>query len=190
MNGYHFNLCTKIIDLLAQNPSLVALRYAHRNYTFSDLCEIALQWIDQFEKLGLNNPMAVAIKSDKSAEAYSALLACNIMGITYAHLDPASPLERENLMISKLQPSVIINFFTKEIYESSNKKSFQFEIKNRKNFLGNAKIRKVCLKYRNCAHGDTTAYVMFTSGSTSTSLLEVLLSNSTDHWPVWKRDDS
>lgn len=166
MSGYHFNLCTKIIDLLAKNPSVVALRYDDGDYTFSDLCEIALTWIDQFEKLGLKNPTAVAIKSDKSAEAYAALLACNIMGITYAHLDPASPLERENHMISKLQPSIIINFLTKEIYEASNKKSFQFEIKNQKRFSGNAKIREVCLKYRNCAHGDTTAYVMFTSGST------------------------
>lgn len=120
----------------------------------------------EIEKYGLGEGDVIGILHTKQFEQYAAMLACLKMGIIYSNIDPNSPLERFSKILDTCSPKLIISEKTisDEVELFLNKKSTQIL------FIGKFKpsVVKISEKTNKLLplSWDTTAYIMFTSGST------------------------
>ena len=97
---------------------------------------------------------------------HTVVLACNILGVAYAHLDANSPVQREKYVTETLDPRWMLDFETNScigLYKSDNRDLPDQSVAA--NFGSSAILEKITFLSEK-TNGDTTAYVMFTSGST------------------------
>ncbi|MDA8760483.1 AMP-binding protein [Amylibacter sp.] len=167
MITYQYNLASRILNLLHVSSNNIALCFIDREYSFSELCTLSIDWVIRLERYGLQSQDYIGIKSDKSVDSYSLLIACNILGVAYAHLDNNSPKQREIYILETLKPSLIIDYYAKRIYSLSNEIDDTFDTTPTVSPLIDLDHTKQFIqKYKDRVTGDATAYVMFTSGST------------------------
>ena len=166
MNQYLPNLGMLLLSVLKNYPNNDAICYENRSYSFSEICSIVTDWANFFKTQATFSCRPIAIKSDKSVNSYCAVLASNILGIAYAHLDPKSPTERERYIVETLKPSLVLNFVD-NTFESLD----TGVVEKLPDFSQNSVHEESYLFERINAlskesHGETIAYIMFTSGST------------------------
>ena len=100
MNDYYCNLGIVLKNVLNNHPNKDAIRYLDQNYSFSEICSITIEWVDFLQSEGVSTNHPIGIKSDKSINSYCSVLACNLLGVAYAHFDSNSPVERENFILN------------------------------------------------------------------------------------------
>jgi len=163
---YCYNLGIAFNAVAAAHRERPALRFMNgKTATYGELAELAGKFAGMLHTRGLGCGNVAAIFNEKTPRSYAIMLACLKTGVTYTNLDPNSPAERLNKMLSLCRPAIV--------------------------FCGNATIDKVSgcqlndaelLNYdapsmdaalaeeepfsTSTVNGNTPAYLMFTSGST------------------------
>jgi D-alanine--poly(phosphoribitol) ligase subunit 1 len=119
---------------------------------------------------GIRKNDIVAILNNKTNTSYAIMIACLKIGAIYTNLDPKSPIERFNKMLTTCIPKLLLYYVGEDEYSVINdfdtsslkcvdytKKAFEQEIE-----INNSEIPE----YNNYVPSSTPAYIMFTSGST------------------------
>lgn len=108
------NLGQALARVIDCHGDKAALSYPEtgRRVTYTELGRMADQLTGRLHRLGLRTGDVVAIFHDKSPHAYATMLACLRLGLPYANLDPTSPWERLNKILSTCAPALIVNGFS------------------------------------------------------------------------------
>ena len=166
MSFYNYNLARALSECFVEFSDNIALRFDDQNYTFREIVNMAVHWAEFFVSLDIRTNDTLAIKTDKSANAYSVVLACNILGVAYAHLDPNSPVEREKYVTETLDPQWMIDLAANVCVSLHTRNKRDLPDQSVAANYGSSEILEKINFLSQTTNGDTTAYVMFTSGST------------------------
>jgi D-alanine--poly(phosphoribitol) ligase subunit 1 len=169
MKHHCHNLAQRFIELATTRPGAPALRTSAGDVTYGELNVLSNQIARHLADAGLSRGEVLAIFHDKSLWAYAGMLAAIKLGAPYVNLDSNSPPARLQRIVDTCRPAALwtsrehglrladIAFETQpavSVYDlpdtRQNMQSCPVEPPD-----GVARI-----------HGDTPAYVMFTSGST------------------------
>lgn len=151
MIGQHFDTYFKT------HAEKIALRYADKHLTYADLYQLVLRLVANLQQYHHLFGEVILIASDKTAEAYALMFACQRLGLVYCHIDPATPAERLRAILQTTQ--------AKAIYHDP---SIQLDLPDdltiaRVDFATIGNATDTTLKSIPEHH---PAYLMFTSGST------------------------
>lgn len=111
----------------------------------------------------------VAILNDKSVEAYSIMIACLKIGVTYTNLDPESPMERFIKMTETSNAKILFHYDSSLPTTRFGKDIANVSLVDYRKLNGQNKLDDFSeslpdeTKY---IHSNSCAYIMFTSGST------------------------
>jgi len=153
----YYNLGQLFESVVNKNKKRIAIKFEKYEYTFEDVYKYSNNYIIFLKKKKITNKI-IAIFSDKSASNFFLMIACIRLGVPYVNLDSTVPLTRNLKILRKLkQVIVFIDKKNKDHNHLINKKitSFNFIKNKKKNILINSNF-----------DGETTCYIMFTSGST------------------------
>ena len=163
---YNSNLGQLFEQVVQANMNQVALCFSEEEqYEYSSLNIIVNQTARLLKGLGIGYRCVVCVVGDKTVETYAVILACLKIGAAYAILDPESPVERLNKILTRCAPDLVIS-----------PPKLSRALKERNNGLSlldrdeqySARLREQ--EESDCANSGVTgsdpAYIMFTSGST------------------------
>lgn len=167
--SYIYNLSLRFEQIVLSAPDSVALKTrTGSDVSFSELDRLANQTANWLSAEGLTAGDVVGIFHDKSAAAYALMLASLKSGIIYANLDPDSPWERLRKILSTCNPK-LVTYFGLESRHAASLQSYGYSVRQ-------MECQEVRRSIRSCGdtwtvdpsnvHGDSPAYIMFTSGST------------------------
>ncbi len=138
-----------------RTPEAVALIFGERELTYRELDQQSNQLANYLRQRGAVTDSVVAIKFDRSAEMFIAMLAVLKAGAAYLPLDPAYPADRLAFMCEDAQPRLLL---TSRNYSSEN---------NEVVYVDDPAIAECSTEPLNEAcPAEALAYVIYTSGST------------------------
>lgn len=170
MQEYRYNLGLTFYAVAATHAGKTALKYPSGDVlAYDELNRLSNRIAGYLLSKGVSKDSVVAIFNNKSANAFSVMLACLKIGAIYTNLDTSSPWQRLQKIISTCLPKVIcfdleldlkenvLNHFPScecvDLYEEDFKnKLYDFTDDNLAESFG--------------VNGNNPAYIMFTSGST------------------------
>lgn len=152
-----YNLSQIFEKVVKKNPNKIALRFANIKCTFKDIYNYSNNYINFLNKKKIKNKI-IAIYSDKSPSNYYLMIACIRLGLPYTNLDNTIPFIRNLKIIKKLENPIV--------FISQRNKNYKDLLKKKIQTFGFIKDIKKNLKNKIDFDGDTTCYIMFTSGST------------------------
>ena len=152
---------------LRQIESNIALIDNEKEWTYGELDTYAQTIGARFKSLKLKCGNVAAIYNEKSFLSYAAIVACLRYGLIYVNIDPSQPAARNNNILSKCNPSVVIFDLEAEKYcrddckrSNSDKEILLID------FIDQT-VGPVCADYSQFdLNWSSPAYIMFTSGST------------------------
>lgn len=164
---FPYNLGLRFEKITQLYSSNIALRLIDgQTITYQALNAKANQIANSLKKMNVTTKTVVAIFSNKTLDDFACILACLKIGATYTNLDAANPPDRLCKILNTCKPTFIffhsdqlkpiheMNFDTTWIdFDGDFSKTTIHE--NTDNLLETLAI-----------HGNTPAYIMFTSGST------------------------
>lgn len=140
-------------------PDRIALSWEHGQLTYKDLKEKADHVAAQLQQQGLKKGDIVGIYLPRSPEVIVAILACLTSGAGYVPLDTDIPMTRTEFIINDVNASFVIkNFEDSEDFPKHIKALDIAELISAK--PANVDLSPITIE------SDSTAYVMYTSGST------------------------
>lgn len=163
--------CTNLGELFADT----AIRHAARPaliwddtiVTYQELAAQVESLATSLHALGCRQGNVVAITGSKRTTTYALLLACLRLGVSYVMLDPLAPQARQEKILQKCQPTIIIvdspciSGLT-GVAHSLNAKVIDIHSFDSSQSLAEAKKRINPSRFSS----QQPAYIMFTSGST------------------------
>ena len=132
--------------------------------TYNELNTRANQIANYFKKSGIKKYDVVAIFNDKTLNDFASMLACLKIGAIYTNLDYMNPSERLLKILAICKPKIILyhsHTFPHKKLNEANWKDYdgdflkEIQTEDTRNLTDTALL-----------HGNTPAYLMFTSGST------------------------
>lgn len=157
-------------DVASSHTNKVALQYPSGNvFTYNELNQLSNKIARFLLSKGVSKENVIAIFNNKSAYAFSLMLACLKIGVIYTNLDTSSPWQRLEKIINTCLPELI--FFDLELGIKQNAiETFpaigciDLYDESFKNSL--LSINSNNLEESMYINGSNPAYIMFTSGST------------------------
>jgi amino acid adenylation domain-containing protein len=139
----------------AKTPDAVALVFDERELTYRELDQQSNRLARYLRKRGVSTDTVVAIKFDRSAEMFVAMLSVLKSGAAYLPLDPGYPAERLAFMYEDAQPRLLL---TSRNYDSESGDVV---------FIDDPAIAECSTEpLKEICPVDALAYVIYTSGST------------------------
>ncbi|NBB96422.1 MAG: amino acid adenylation domain-containing protein [Planctomycetes bacterium] len=185
------NLAEHFISLATARPGAPALRTDDADITYGQLDALSNQVAHRLVGAGLRRGSVLAIFHDKSAWAYAGMLAALKLGSPYVNLDSNSPPHRLQKILDRCGPTAV---WTSQ--------DFGQRLDDVALPAGTA-----CIAYdeantqaavRRCPddpppgldriHGNTPAYIMFTSGSTGFPKGATMTHANVLNFVIWARD--
>ena len=165
---YHFNLGLLFNYISKKFAKRIAVVTENESFDYNYLNKLSNKIAHYILSLNIKQYDTVAILNNKSVEAYSIMIACLKIGVTYTNLDPNSPRERFIKMKDTSNAKILFHcnstlpiiriFQNKEnIVVDYRKLNGQNELEDYSDYL------PIETEY---IHSNTCAYIMFTSGST------------------------
>ncbi len=157
---------------------LTVYRYRQRNalwfgednaITYQELNATANKAARFLTETGLKAGDVVCLEGSKTAMTFSFLLACLKLGAPYVALDSDSPVERLRKIISTCKPKIIIgqHSFLHPLFPAAETAGITTVQVNDEAFLKKLdSLDDDNIAQTQLIHGDTPAYIMYTSGST------------------------
>jgi D-alanine--poly(phosphoribitol) ligase subunit 1 len=164
--NYQYNLGQLFDSIATKNKDKIALKKLDQNHTFDELNSISNQLAHFIIDLEIEQNDVVAIFNNKSLYSYALMLACSKIGVIYTNLDPKSPDERLSKMLVTCSPKIL--FYSSENHSKrANTVLNETQLIDYSNIDSKIKHLSRKLPYINQnVIGNTSAYIMFTSGST------------------------
>lgn len=166
MEDYQYNLGSKLAVVAENYPNLPALMYPDlTSYSFQELEQASNQFSHYLIGLGITKGDVIAILNNKSFEAFALMLGAVKIGVIYTNLDPYSPIERLNKMLTSCHPKMVFQDDLMEQQIQYDGCSYQLKsLKSENNLREKCSTSRAVLQLE--ITGDNAAYIMFTSGST------------------------
>ncbi|PKQ46720.1 amino acid adenylation domain-containing protein [Confluentibacter flavum] len=169
LDNYHYNLGQLFNKIAFDNPNFIAIKAIDGTLTtYKELQELSNKIAHYLSTLSIKKNDVVAILNNKTELSYALMLACLKIGAPYTNLDPKSPIERFHRMVNISQPKLLLYFQDKNsvINDFASKSVMSID------YSSDGFIKKINTnndEFPDCnkeVHGNTPAYIMFTSGST------------------------
>jgi D-alanine--poly(phosphoribitol) ligase subunit 1 len=189
MSNYYYNLGELFVDVATAHAPRPALRYAERQYRYTDL----LQWVESLSQRllarGLSRGDVIAIGNNKQPLSYALMLAAIRVGIAYVNIDVVSPIAR-NARILQVSGATLL-FYDDPRYEQN------IRDLARHNHCEAVALaletlpaispaeRETQQRLMRQVDGATIAYVMFTSGSTGVPKGVAVTHQNVLHFIAW-----
>lgn len=168
-----------------------ALLYSERTYSFVELDDDAVRLAGLLLRKGCSRGDVIAIGHDKQPLSYALMLACLRLGMPYACIDVASPVERNARIFETARPRLL--FYDNPAYAEG-----LAELAKRGGceiaFLEDAVleplsaaehcVQEACMRQ---VDGECIAYIMFTSGSTGVPKGVAVTHQNVLHFIEWGR---
>jgi D-alanine--poly(phosphoribitol) ligase subunit 1 len=152
----YYNLAKLFENIVYNNKKKIALKFENHEYTFEEVWKYSNNYIIYLKKKKITNKV-IAIFSDKTPSNFFLMIACIRLGVPYANLDSTVPLTRNLKILRKLKKVIVfIDKKNKNYNHLINTKIVSF------NFIKN---KKKSILINSNFDGETTCYIMFTSGS-------------------------
>jgi D-alanine--poly(phosphoribitol) ligase subunit 1 len=156
------NLGLRFQQVVASLPEAPAVLCEGQHYDFQTLNKLANRFARWLAVRGVTRGQVACLELPKIIEAYALAMACIKIGVPYAFLDPAAPVERTRLMLDRCNPAVVVSVRDGlgdrvVIGDEAQRKALHREI---------AAFDDADLPETDLIIGADPAYVMFTSGST------------------------
>ncbi len=189
MNAYTYHLGIKFKNVVTRFSNKVAIHFpSGKDYTYGELDKLSDRLSHILQQKGLKPGDVIAIFNEKSIYGYSLMLACLKTGVIYTNLDSASPWLRLQKIISTCNPKVI--FYDEGVNEFPQLTAEFPDIRTIS--LGNNLINENEAPLENFVdqnfHGNSPAYIMFTSGSTGFPKGAVMSHLNLLHFIEWGRE--
>ncbi|MDD2882879.1 MAG: AMP-binding protein [Rhodoferax sp.] len=189
MPNYHFNLALLFNEVLATYAMRPALRYADREYRYSELSG----WVNALAALllaqGCHRGDVIAIGHNKRPLSYALMLAAIRLGIAYVNIDVASPTARTGRILQVSDAALL--FFDDPTYqdamtELAATKGCRLLMLDEKT-LPVVTDADLALQQRLArgVDGACIAYIMFTSGSTGVPKGVAVTHQNVLHFITW-----
>jgi len=190
MAGYIYNLALKFKEVVDNFSGRISLQYPEgKTYTFLELDQLSDHLARFLQQNELIKGDVIAIFNEKSIYGYAMMIACLKTGIIYTNLDSSSPWLRLQKIIATCSPKAI--FFDdgcKEVFREL-RQDFpsikEFNLADLQSEKTSA-LNKTFLDQN--FHGDSPAYIMFTSGSTGFPKGAVMSHSNLLHFIEWGRE--
>ncbi len=170
MHARPLNLATAFADLAAAAPDRTALRLANgETVTYGALDALANRTAHVLSAHGLERGAVLGILHDKSPVAYAGMLAAHRLGAPYVNLDPSSPPARLDRILDRCQPRLCWaagahSPLLGSLHLPDGASVLTYDDPETAAAVAAAPADPP--PGRETIHGDTPAYIMFTSGST------------------------
>ena len=159
-----YNLGQAFSLIAAKNHSTAIKHIDDGACSFAALETLSNQIAHEFVGRGVQKNDVVAILNNKSDKSYAIMIACLKIGAIYTNLDPKSPEERFEKMLTICKPKVICSFENQSLVDANSHHIINYEGKD---FLDQINKQEDSLPLVNeDVQGKDPAYIMFTSGST------------------------
>ena len=166
---YQYNLGLKFAQIASQYAEKDALIFsATEIYSFREIDLLSNQIARYLLMKGVNQDEVVCILGEKTVYVYCTILACIKTGIIYSVFDPDSPPERFRRIVRKCSPKFIFSNdeFKSKFYAAEEVIewcciNYDEQFYEDLNHIDSSEIHQA-----NNVHGNSIAYIMFTSGST------------------------
>lgn len=190
MKGYVYNVSVKFQEVVKQFSGKVALHYPEgKSYTFLELDDLSDRLADFLWKKELRSGDVIAILNEKSVYGYALMIACLKTGVIYTNLDSSSPWLRLQKILSTCTPKAVFcddglpyDFPELETDFPGVRRYYLSTIS-----LSKGDTLKSSFLDQNF-HGDSPAYIMFTSGSTGFPKGAVMSHSNLLHFIEWGRE--
>jgi D-alanine--poly(phosphoribitol) ligase subunit 1 len=167
---HHYNLAHLLDVVMVEHAARPALRYAEGDYTFRELGG----WVDSLAALllskGLRRGDVIAIGHDKHALSYALMLAAIRLGVAYVNIDVASPIARTRRILQVSAPSLLFYddpAYQADMTELATVQGCELLLLDPSSLPTATEVdRERQRQHSRLVDGATTAYIMFTSGST------------------------
>lgn len=160
-----------LLDIATANPKANAIVTNQGKINYEDFVVLIYQIAANFELILKDaQNKCVILATEKSIDAYAAQFATLISGGFYVPLDLSLPKSTNELIIKKINPSII--------YTNSNSLNFKF-----KNTIYSSGLSKRRFSETNSLHN--LAYVKFTSGSTGKPKGVKISQDSMNNYVEW-----
>lgn len=191
MQNHYCNLAQRFIGLATVRPGAPALRLADAEVTYGELNALSNQVARHLAEAGLSRGEVVAIFHDKSVWAYAGMLAALKLGAPYVNLDSNSPPARLQRILDNCQPAALwvsrehglqladVTFQTQPATVVYDMPDTQQAVRSRPADPPDGVGR---------IHGDTPAYIMFTSGSTGFPKGAIMTHANVLNFIAWARE--
>lgn len=159
-----YNLGQAFSSIASRNDA-TAIKYVDGEVcSFSTLETLSNQIANDLIQRGIQKKDVIAILNNKSNRSYAIMIACLKIGAIYTNLDPKSPEERFDKMLSICQPKLTFYFEDQKLLNEHSENAINYESDDFLNRINNQEDSFPSLNSE--VKGSDPAYIMFTSGST------------------------
>lgn len=159
-----YNLGQAFSSIASRNDG-IAIKYVDGEVcSFSTLETLSNQIANDLMQRGIQKKDVIAILNNKSNRSYAIMIACLKIGAIYTNLDPKSPEERFEKMLSICQPKLTFYFEDQKLLNENSENAINYESDDFLNRINNQENSFPSLNSE--VEGSNPAYIMFTSGST------------------------
>jgi D-alanine--poly(phosphoribitol) ligase subunit 1 len=109
MSRAAYNLGLKFQQVVDASPDAVAVVCQGQYHDFQALNQLANRFARWLAARGVVRGQVVCLELPKIIEAYALAMACIKIGVPYAFLDPAAPVERARLMLDRCNPALVVS---------------------------------------------------------------------------------
>ncbi|MBW8190818.1 AMP-binding protein [Neiella marina] len=185
---------TKLFYHICQQQSdSVAIETEDRTQlTFQQLNSLSNRIAKLLQSKGASQGDLIFIEHDKSITAFALMISCLKLGITYANIDRSTPAERLSNIVTKYRPSVYVSDIasTEKLATCAGAATANQHI-----HLTLSQLVDRSAEFDDCnlvdaaIADDTTAYLMFTSGSTGIPKGVLIKQSSLVNFVSWAKDE-
>ncbi|SDW05134.1 AMP-binding protein [Thiocapsa roseopersicina] len=189
MTTHHYNVGLLFSEVASSFADQVALRYAGRDFSFSEVSGLVERLAGLLLAMGLSRGDVIAIGHEKRVLSYALMLAALRLGIPYANIDVASPLTRSARILDVSSPSVL--FFDDPAYavamtELASTQGCRLAFLDEQQLpVVDAADLVVQMDLARKVDGSCIAYIMYTSGSTGVPKGVAVTHQNVLHFIAW-----